>query len=263
MCMRLATLISQRRRLISDTPRAQEQRERRNMKKLMIGLALVVCLLVLSCAPPAPTPTPVPMPTPTNSESASRIAELEAKIRELQAENQRLLTENRELSTENQRLAAENQGLSDNLAKVTSLVTSSIYTRTLSKLPNIQTDANELATFLQGLPDLPPLPPGLTVSQIDDAINKARYLRSLLERLPPPPPLIAPPGWYELDEMKDEFIRMTEWMEDLEDLPKFLRVAGDFDDLRSDMITYLRDVAITASNTKSVLEEVRNTAASE
>ncbi|GAH96764.1 unnamed protein product, partial [marine sediment metagenome] len=33
---------------------------------------------------------------------------------------------------------------------------------------------------------------------------------------PPPPPLIAPAEWYELDEMKDEFIRMTEWMENLE-----------------------------------------------
>jgi len=63
--------------------------------------------------------------------------------------------------------------------------------------------------------------------------------------------------------MRLTFISMTEWMENLKDLPDFLRVAGDFDDLRSDMIGYLRDVATTASNTKSVLEEVRNTVSSQ
>lgn len=219
------------------------------MKRTLLSILFIGIVLLSACGAPTTAPTPVPMPTPTNSE----IAELESKIEGLQAENQRLLTENRELG--------------DNLAEVTSqlegiqnLVTSSDYTQTLSKLPKIQNDASDLATFLSGLPDLPPPPPGLTVAKIDDAINKARHLRSLLERLPPPPPLIAPPVWYDLDEMKDEFIRMTEWMEDLEDLPEFLRMAGDLDDLRSDMIVYLRDIEAILSDVKATLEEVRNTA---
>lgn len=221
---------------------------------IIVSLILAMVVGLGSCAGPAPSSvprvTPVPMPTP--SVTVAQIAELEAKIRQLEAENQRLLTENRELG--------------DNLAEVTSqlegiqnLVTSSDYTQTLSKLPKIQNDASDLATFLSSLPDLPPPPPGLTVAKIDDAINKVRHLRDILKKLPPPPPF-APPFWTDLDRMKQQFIDMTVWVEDLEDLPEFLRVAGGLDDLRSDMIVYLRDIEAILSDVKATLEEVRNTA---
>lgn len=229
---------------------------------ILMSILVIITMGLTACSPalptPTSTPTPVPMPTPefTNSGSNSKVAELEAEIRQLKAENQRLLSENHQLSRDLSKLTTQLQGIQ-------SLVASSSYRQTLSKLPNIQTDATELATFMQGLPDLPPLPPGLTVSQIDDAVNTARNLRWLLQSLPPPPPFLAPSFWVELDNMKEEFIRMTEWMEDLEDLPQILRVAGDFDDLRADMIACLRDVATTVSSTRSMLEEVRNTASSQ
>ena len=44
---------------------------------------------------------------------------------------------------------------------------------------------------------------------------------------------------------------MTEWMENLEDLPNFLRVAGDLDDLRFHSEDYLRNVEITAVDARS------------
>ncbi|MBA7676946.1 hypothetical protein ES703_85192 [subsurface metagenome] len=259
------------------------------MKRLIvIGLILVMLLLPVSCAAPAPAPSPaptpypapmpaptpvpapapVPMPTPvpTNSESDSRVAELEAKIRQLEAENQRLLAENRQLESEYQRLRTENQQLNSDLVKVTTvlqnvqgLVNSSSYTLALSRLTEIQSKTRELAAFAGGLPDLPPLPPGITVGQIDDAIEKAVSLRQLLKRLPPPPPLIAPPVWYELDEMKEAFIDMTEWMENLQDLPSFLATAGSLEDLRSRVEGYMVDVENTTLNAESLLEEVRDT----
>lgn len=222
------------------------------MKRILLSILIIGILLLSACGAPTTAPTPVPMPTPTNSETGAKTAELESKIEGLETENQRLLTENRELG--------------DNLAEVTSqlegiqnLVTSSDYTQTLSKLPKIQNDASDLATFLSGLPDLPPPPPGMTVAKIDDAINKARHLRDILKKLPSPPPF-APPFWTDLDRMKQQFIDMTEWVEDLEDLPEFLRMAGDLDDLRSDMIVYLRDISAILSDVKATLEEVRNTA---
>ena len=257
------------------------------MKKLIIVIVvvLVMCLLVpVSCAKEAPAPAPaprpapapitapVPMPSPvfTNSESASRIAELEAKIRQFDSDNQRLLAENRQFDSDNQRLVTENRQLSSDLVKVTnqlegiqSLVTSSSYAQTINSLSDVQSKTNDLVSFASGLPDLPPLPPGLTVSQINDAIDKAVFLRGILKKLPPPPPLIAPPVWYELDNMKGEFIRMTIWMEDLEDLPDFLNKATNLKDLRSRIQSYIQTVSKTASDTSGILEEVRNAARSQ
>ena len=251
------------------------------MKKLIIVIVvvLVMCLLVpVSCArpapapAPAPAPTPVPMPSPvlTNSESSSQIAELEAKIRQFDSDNQRLLAENRQFDSDNQRLVTENRQLSSDLVKVTnqlegiqSLVTSSSYAQTINSLSDVQSKTNDLVSFASGLPDLPPLPPGLTVSQINDAIDKAVFLRGILKKLPPPPPLIAPPVWYELDNMKGEFIRMTIWMEDLEDLPDFLNKATNLKDLRSRIQSYIQTVSKTASDTSGILEEVRNAARSQ
>jgi len=236
------------------------------VKKLiiLIGLVLVMCLLVLSCAAPKPAPAPPlpypegelppPMPAPvlTNSESASRIAELEAKIRQLESDNQRLLTENQELSTDLARVTSVLQNLY-------SLATSSSYTNTLSKLNEIQNNTSDLVTWVGGLPSLPPLPLGITISEIDDVINKARYLREILQRLPPPP-FFAPPEWRELDNMKKELIRMTEWMENLQDLPEFLASAEKLEDVRFRFESYMGDVDSTAFDARCLLEEVRNTA---
>ena len=126
-------------------------------------------------------------------------------------------------------------------------------------ITEIQNDSSDLATFLQGLPSLPTLPVGLTVSQINDAMDKAQLLRTILKSLPPPPPgaSLYAPEWYELDEMKDEFIRMTEWMEDLEELPEFLNMAGDLDDLRYQEIAHLENINAAMDNIKSILEELR------
>lgn len=193
---------------------------------------------------PAPAATPVPMPTPVfvNSGTSSTTAELEAKIKQLEAENQRLLTENQELKNK--------------LLKVKSVQ---------SEIPNllimatqVQNDASQLAAFLKSLPTLPTPPPGLDdISKVNDIITKAISLRTILKKLPPPPPLIAPAGWYELDKMKNEFIRMTEWMEDLEELPAFLNIAGDLDDLRSQEISHLENISVIMSNIKSVLERIQ------
>ena len=212
-----------------------------------VSLTLISILLMLTIGLSACTPTP----EFTNSGSDSRIAELEAEIRQLEAGNERLLAENRQLNSE---LVAANSALQD----IESVFSSPSYAQMVSNLNKIEADANELAAFLGGLPDLPPFPSGLTTAKIDDAINKAVFLRGILENLPPPPPLIAPPEWYELDEMKDEFIRMTEWMEDLEELPEFLNIAGDLDDLRYQEIDHLQNINTAMDDVKRILEEVRD-----
>lgn len=207
---------------------------------------------------PAPmprlTPTPVPMPTPvlTNSESDSRVAELEARIRQLEFENERLGTENQELNSELVKVTAVLQNLQ-------SLVNSLSYTNTLSELHDVQSKASELAYFAEGLPDLPPIPPGLTVTGINDAMQKARSLRDVLKILPPPPPL-APSWWRDLDDMKTAYIDMTQWMENLRDLPRFLATAGTLDELRSRIEGYLGDVQNTVSDAGDILEQVRDVA---
>ncbi len=212
---------------------------------LSLILTLVIGLSGCSSANQArPVPAQaeaVPLPTPvfTNSGTSSTTAELEAKIRQLEAEN---------------------QDLSNKLAEVSSTLKS-----VQSEIPNllimatqIQNDASQLATFLKGLPTLPTPPPGLDdISKVNDIITKAISLRTILKKLPPPPPLIAPAGWYELDKMKNEFIRMTEWMEDLEELPAFLNIAGDLDDLRSQEISHLENISGIMSNIKSVLERIQ------
>ena len=145
------------------------------------------------------------------------------------------------------------------LQNLQSLVNSSSYTNTLSDLNDVQSKASELAYFAEGLPDLPPLPPGLTVTRINDAIQKARSLRDILKILPPPPPL-APSWWRDLDDMKTAFIDMTQWMENLRDLPKFLATTGTLDELRSRIEGYLGDVQNTASDAGGMLEQVRDVA---
>lgn len=242
--------------------------------KRVIALLIAMFLLVLtSCSqasPPAPAPMPiqtpapdptpapapasVPMPTPvlTNSESDSRIAELEAEIRRLKAENQQLAVENQQLNNKVLMVTAE-------LQNIQNIVISSNYGSTLNNLNDIQTKANELAYFADGLPNLPPPPPGLTVARIDDAIQKARKLREILQTLPSPPPL-APSWWRDLDELKNAFVDMTEWMEDLRNVPQFLKSSESLEELRSRVEGYLSQVQSTASNAKGTLEQIRDVA---
>lgn len=227
---------------------------------LLTLIGILVAIGLSACATPAPAPapvprltlTPVPMPTPvpTNSESAPRIAELEAKIRQLEAENQQLREENLQLRNDLTKMSSVLQNLH-------SLVASSTYTNTLSRLMQIQNNTSDLAAFVDGLPDLPPLPPGLTVSRINDAVEKARSLRDILKILPPPPPL-APIWWTDLDNMRQTFIDMTEWMENLEDLPGFLSSAQSLEELRSRIQGYVVNVESTAADAKSTMEKVRD-----
>lgn len=235
------------------------------MKRLVMlcTVTLIISLLVastLGCQHvPTPTPSPVPMPSPipANSEADSKVAELEAKIRQLEAENQRLLTENTQLRSD---LAK----VSTTLQNIYTLVTSSAYTNTLNNLSLVQSNTSQLVPWVHGLPHLPPLPPGLTVSQINDAVNDARYLRQIIENLPKLPP----PGWppfipfpqplIDLENARQTFVSLTTWMDNLQDLPNFLSAAGSLEDLRSRVEGYLGDVQNSTSAAKGLLEQVRN-----
>lgn len=210
------------------------------MKKVIVCLLIVVLLFSISCSV-APTPTPLL----TGSESDTRIGELEAKIRQLEAENQRLSSE----------LAIATAVLQN----IRSIVNSSSYINTLSELNDVQRKANELANFAQGLPHLPPLPPGITVANINDAILKARRLREILQMLPPPPPL-APSWWKDLDDLKTAFIDMTQWMENLQDLPAFLESSGSLEELRSRVQDHLGQVRNTSSSAEGMMGQVRDVA---
>jgi len=248
------------------------------MKKVIVGLIAILLLVSISCSPapspapalapapapapmPRPTPTPVPMPTPvlTNSGSDSRVTELEAKIRQLEFENQRLVTENQELNSELVKVTVVVQNLQ-------SLVSSSSYTNTIGALNDVQAKANELAYFAEGLPDLPPLPPGLTVSEINQAINKALTVRRVIRDLPSLPPsgwpffIPFPPELLELERQRQIFLEVTEFMENLHDLPELLATAGSLEDLRSRIEGYLGDVQNTASDAGGILEQVRDVA---
>jgi hypothetical protein len=187
------------------------------------------------------------MPTPifTNSESDSRVGELEVKIRLLEAENQRLTSE----------LAIVTAALQN----IRGIVNSSSYINTINGLNDVKGKASEITFFAEGLPDLPSLPPGLTVAAIDDAVQKARSLREILKILPSPPPL-APSWWEDLDDMKTAFINMTQWMENLRELPQFLSTSGSLDELRSRIEGYLVDMQNTVSDAKGVMEQVRDAA---
>jgi chromosome segregation ATPase len=242
------------------------------MKRVIVLLIAMFILVLTSCsqAPPAPAqipetvpthvpipepapaPTPVPMPELilSNSASDSKVAELEAEIRRLQSENQQLVVENQRLNNELITATAR-------LQNIQSIVISSSYENTLYNLNDIQTKADELAYFSEGLPNLPTPPSGLTVSRINDAIQKARKLREILYALPPPPPL-APSWWRDLDDMKNAFINMTEWMEDLRDIPEFLASSENLEELRSRLESYLRQVQNTTSNAEGTLGQIRD-----
>jgi len=241
------------------------------MKRVIFGLIAMLLLVFTSCSselPPAPTPipmtkpvpdpvpapapTPVPMPALvlTNSASDSKVAELEAEIRRLEAENQQLVVENQQLTSE---LAT----ITSMLEQVQSIVHSINYANMLSELNDIQAKANELTYFAEGLPHLPPPPPGITVTRINDAIQKARKLREILQALPPPPPL-APSWWRDLDDMKNAFIDMTDWMEDLRDVPEFLESSESLEELRSRMEGYLDLVQSTSSEAEGMLEQIKD-----
>ena len=215
---------------------------------IIVSLILVLVVVFGGCTQPAPATSSDGSVTiePTNSESTSQIAELEARIRELEAENQRLLRENQELKSDLVKIASMLESVQSEIPDILIMIT------------EIQNDSSDLAAFLEGLPNLPTLPVGLTVSQINDAMDKAQLLRTILKSLPPPPPgaSLYAPEWYELDEMKNEFIRMTEWMEGLEELPEFLNIAGDLDDLRYQEIAHLQNIYATMDNIKSILEEI-------
>ncbi|MBA7566725.1 hypothetical protein ES708_08420 [subsurface metagenome] len=217
---------------------------------VILALVLVMCLLVLSCAPTTSAPTQAPVLT--NSESDSRVAELEAKIRQLEAENQRLLEENQQLSSDLAEMTSTLESVQSEIPDILIMVT------------EIQYDTNELAVYLESLPDLPPPPPGLTITQINNAIEKARDLRELLRDLPDLPPsgwpiiIPFPEELLALDEMRQTFIALTEWVDDLEELPEFLNIAGDLDDLRHQEIVHLQNIFAAMDDIKSILEEIRD-----
>jgi Skp family chaperone for outer membrane proteins len=243
------------------------------MKKKITIVVLIILnsMLILGCNQ-ATTPSQVQVLT--DSESASRISELENENKQLEAEKQQLELENQQLEinnnqledenrqlkaesqsfdTENQQLSSENRNLQNSLTEVRSKLES--VQRELPTISGLHKDAQDFAGFLEGLPELPSPPPGFDdINKINDVVNKAVFLRELLERLPSPPPF-APAEWVELDEMKDEFIEMTEWMEDLEDLPEFLRIAGDLDDLRFQEIEHLDNIADTMERIKNILTD--------
>lgn len=207
-------------------------------KYLLVSILVVIAIGLSACAPAGGTPTP--SLSPTNSESASQIAELEARIRQLETDNQQLKQQ---------------------LQNIRNLVTSPSCTNAISKLSEVQGNTSDLAAFVQGLPNLPPLPEGITPSEINDAIETALSLRAVLKALPPPPLPFGP--WQDLDDIKNEVIDMTYWMEGLEDLPDFLAEAESLEDLKSRVEGYLQDVENTASNAKSMLEEVRSAVSSQ
>lgn len=228
---------------------------KRRMKVIAVVLSLLISGLAVACAkpPPAPATTPVPMPTPVpmNSESASTTRELEAKIRQLETENQRLLTENRQLNSDLETIANQ-------LDVIQSLVSSSSYANMLSQLTEIQHDTSDLGAFVHGLPDLPPLPPGLTPGKIEEMIGMAQELYWIIYHLPPLPPF--PPELAELERQRQTFLEVFEFVGDLNDLPNFLSSAESLEDLRFQYETYLSDVQNTTSNAGSLMQQVRDTA---
>ena len=200
----------------------------RSYKYLLASILFAIAIGISACsAPGAGSPSPT---GPTNSESASEIADLKA---------------------ENSRFKNENQQLNQQLQDIHSLVTSPSYTNAISKLTEIQSGGSDLAGFVYGLPDLPTLPLGLTVAQINNAIEQATALRRVLKNLPAPPLPIGP--WQDLHNQKNEFIAMTNWMDNLQDLPDFLAKAESSEDLQANIAIYLRDTANTASDAKSML----------
>ncbi len=59
--------------------------------------------------------------------------------------------------------------------------------------------------------------------------------------------------------MKNALIAITEWMDNLQPLPDFLKKAESLAELRSRIETHLSDVQNTTSNAGGLLEQVRDT----
>jgi len=53
---------------------------------------------------------------------------------------------------------------------------------------------------------------------------------------------------------------MTNWMDNLQDLPDFLAKAESLDDLKSNIEGYLQDTKSTASAASSILRQVKSAA---
>ena len=233
------------------------------MKRLIVGLILLMCLLVFSCdkAAPAPAPvhiTPVPIapvpiaPVLTNPESGSRIAELEAKIRQLQSDNQRLLAENQQLNSELVKVNAVLQNLQV-------LVNSSSYTLALDSLTEMQSKTGELAYFTEGLRDLPE--PPIKPSKIEEAVDIARTIRGVIAGLPDlrKIPIIGlDSNVRAIEEQRHNILAMTEFLEGLRDLPQFISGAESLKELRSRIDNYYTEVHNTTSHAGSLLEELRD-----
>lgn len=208
---------------------------------------------------PTPSPTPAPTPTPPDQQLELRVRELEALVRQLQTDNGRLLTENTQLRSDLSKVTNALQNLYN-------LTTSSTYASTLSNLSMVQSNTNQLIPWVRGLPHLPPLSPEITVGEIGDAVNKARYLRQIIANLPKLPP----PGWppfipfpqplIDLENGRQTFVSLTNWMENLQDLPNFIKTATTLEDLRSRIEGYMGDVQNTTSGAKGLLEQVRDAA---
>ena len=236
--------------------RAKRKGGKEQMNKVAIILVSLILALVVvfgGCTQPAPVTSSDGSVTiqPTNSESDAGVAELEARIRELEAENQRLLEENRQLSSDLVEITSMLESVQREVPDILVMVT------------EIQNDSSDLAAFLESLPDLPPPPPGLTITQINDAIEIARDLRELLRDLPDLPPpgwptIIFPAQLLALDEMRQTFIALTEWVDDLEELPEFLNIAGGLDELRYKEIAHLQNINAAMDDIKSILEEIRD-----
>lgn len=221
----------------------------------LIIILVAVAMGLSACTEPqtAPTPPAPPLvPELTNSESQSRIAELEAQIRQLEAENQRLLEENRRLSND----LAETTGILQNLQ---SLVCSSDYINTLNRLTEVQYDTSELDAWVSTLPYLPPLPAELTPENIEWMVEMAGELYWLIYNLPPlpsfPPP---PPGVREIEEARQTFLEVFEFVGELRDLPDLLSGAQSLDELRSRINTYFSDVQNTTSSAGNLMQEVKD-----
>lgn len=227
---------------------------------LISGLAVTACSKGPGYVSPSTSsslPGSTQTPTPTNSELELRVRDLEATISQLQTDNQRLLAENTQLRSDLSEVTST-------LQKLYGLVTSSTYMSMLSNLSLVESNTSQLVPWVYGLPYLPALPPGLSVSQINNAINNARNLRQIIANLPKLPP----PGWppfvpfpqqlIDLENARQTFISLTTWMENLQDLPTFLNTAGSLEDLRSRIEGYLADVQSATSGAKRLLEQVRD-----
>jgi uncharacterized protein YoxC len=153
------------------------------------------------------------------------------------------------------------------LQQLYNLTHSSEYSNALAELSKVQGDSSQLATFVEGLPELPTLLQNVTIGEIQTAVDSAKQIRNQLSSLPPlpnlplPPP---PPGFPDikgvaqtLEDTRQDILAITEPIAQLPDLPSFIQNTDSLEQAKQRIDSHLLEVKSVTTDTAGILQRLK------